>query len=112
AQTALVHAGAWGVGLLLIQIEKKLAATVYTTVGNEAKGELARGAGADEVIIYSRQDFESEVKRFTGGRGVDVVYDSVGASTFEKSLNCLKPRGYLVYYGHSSGPVPPIDPSI
>ena len=111
-QAALVHAGAGGVGLLLIQIAKKLGATVYTTVGNEEKGELARGAGADEVIIYSRQDFESEVKRLSGGRGVDVVYDSVGVSTFEKSLNCLKPRGYLVYYGHSSGPVPPFDPSV
>ncbi|OLC31975.1 MAG: NADPH:quinone reductase [Acidobacteria bacterium 13_1_20CM_2_55_15] len=112
AQTALVHAGAGGVGLLLIQIAKKLGATVYTTVGNEAKGELVRDAGADEVIVYSRQDFEAEVKRLTGGRGVDVVYDSVGASTFEKSLNCLRPRGYLVYYGHSSGPVPPLDPAI
>jgi NADPH2:quinone reductase len=111
-QSALVHAGAGGVGLLLIQIAKKLGATVYTTVGNEEKGELARGAGADEVIIYSKQDFESEVKRLTGGRGVDVVYDSVGATTFEKSLNCLKHRGYLVYYGHSSGPVPPFDPAI
>jgi len=111
-QTALVHAGAGGVGLLLIQIAKKLGATVYTTVGNEEKGDLARGAGADEIIIYSRQDFEAEVKRLTGSRGVDVVYDSVGVSTFEKSLNCLKPRGYLVYYGHSSGPVPPFDPSV
>jgi len=110
--TAVVHAGAGGVGLLLIQIAKKLGATVYTTVGNEPKGELARAAGADEVIIYSRQDFESEVKRLTGGRGVDVVYDSVGASTFEKSLNCLRPRGYLVYYGHSSGPVPAFDPGV
>ncbi len=111
-QTAVVHAGAGGVGLLLIQIAKKLGATVYTTVGNEAKGELARGAGADEVILYSKQDFETEIKRLTGGRGVEVVYDSVGASTFEKSLNCLCPRGYLVYYGHSSGPVPSFDPSI
>src|SRR5437660_9780933 len=91
---------------------KKKSATVFTTVGNEAKGELARGAGADQVIIYSKQDFETEVTRLTGGRGVDVVYDSVGASTFEKSLNCLRPRGYLVYYGHSSGPVPPFDPSV
>ena len=110
--SAVVHAGAGGVGLLLIQIAKKLGATVYTTVGNEAKGELARGAGADEVIIYSKQDFETEVKRLTGGRGVEVVYDSVGASTFEKSLNCLRSRGYLVYYGHSSGPVPSFDPAI
>src|SRR6267142_5501224 len=109
---ALVHAGAGGVGLLLTQVAKKLGATVYATVGNEAKAELARGAGADEVIIYYRQDFEAEVKRLTSGRGVDVVYDSVGVSTFEKSLNCLRPRGYLVYYGHSSGPVPPFDPSV
>src|SRR5213080_4772911 len=111
AQTALVHAGAGGVGLLLIQIAKKLGATVYTTVGNEAKGELARDAGADEVIVYSRQDFEAEVKRLTGGRGVDVVYDSVGKTTFEKSLNSLRPRGTLALFGQSSGPVPPFDPS-
>src|SRR5260370_23469731 len=85
--TAVVHAGAGGVGLLLIQIAKKLGATVYTTVGNESKVELARGAGADAIIIYYRREFESEVKRLTGGRGVDVVYDSVGASTLGKSLN-------------------------
>jgi NADPH:quinone reductase len=110
--TAVVHAGAGGVGLLLIQIAKKLGATVYTTVGNDSKGELAKAAGADEIIVYSRQDFESETKRLTGGRGVDVVYDSVGASTFDKSLNCLRPRGYLVYYGHSSAPVPSFDPAV
>jgi NADPH2:quinone reductase len=97
------------VGLLLIQIAKKQGATVYTTVSNEAKAELARRAGADETIIYSKQDFEAEVKRFAGG-GVDVVYDAVGATTFEKSLNCLRPRGYMVLYGASSGPVPPVDP--
>jgi NADPH2:quinone reductase len=108
---ALVHAGAGGVGLLLIQISKKLGATVYATVGNEAKAQLARQAGADEVIIYSKQDFEAEVKRLTESRGVEVVYDSVGASTFDKSLNCLRPRGYMVLYGQSSGPVPPVDPS-
>ncbi|HYR88663.1 MAG TPA: quinone oxidoreductase [Terriglobia bacterium] len=106
---ALVHAGAGGVGLLLTQVAKKLGATVYATVGNEAKAELARGAGADEVIIYSRQDFEAEVKRLTNGRGVDVVYDSVGKDTFDKSLNSLRPRGYMVLYGQSSGVVPPID---
>jgi NADPH2:quinone reductase len=106
---AVVHAGAGGVGLLLIQIAKKLGATVYTTVSNEAKAELARRAGADETIIYSKQDFEAEVKRLAGG-GVDVVYDAVGATTFEKSLNCLRPRGYMVLYGSSSGPVPPVDP--
>ena len=106
---AVVHAAAGGVGLLLTQIAKKLGATVYATAGNEAKAELARGAGADEVIIYAKQDFETEVKRLAGG-GVDVVYDSVGATTFEKSLNCLKPRGYMILYGQSSGPVPPVDP--
>jgi NADPH2:quinone reductase len=109
---AVVHAGAGGVGLLLIQVAKKLGATVYATVGNEAKAQLARDAGADETIIYSSQDFESEVKRLTNGRGVDVVYDSVGVSTFDKSLNCLRPRGYMVLYGQSSGPVPPVDPSV
>src|SRR5436190_6419827 len=108
---AVVHAGAGGVGLLLTQIAKKLGATVYATVGNEAKAELARGAGADETIIYSKQDFEAEVKRLSPGR-VDVVYDSVGADTFETSLNCLRPRGYMVLYGASSGPVPAFDPSI
>jgi NADPH2:quinone reductase len=109
---AVVHAGAGGVGLLLIQVAKKLGATVYATVGNDAKAQLAREAGADETIIYSTQDFEAEVKRLTNGRGVDVVYDSVGASTFDKSLNCLRPRGYMVLYGQSSGPVPPVDPSV
>ena len=106
---ALVHAGAGGVGLLLTQIAKKLGATVYATVGSEAKAGLARAAGADETIIYSNQDFEAEVKRLAPG-GVDVVYDAVGASTFDKSLNCLRPRGYMVLYGYSSGLVPPIDP--
>jgi NADPH2:quinone reductase len=109
---ALVHAGAGGVGLLLIQVAKRLRATVYATVGNETKGELARGAGSDEVIIYSKQDFEAAVKQLTSGRGVDVVYDSVGVNTFEKSLNCLRPRGYMVLYGHSSGPVPPFEPTV
>ena len=109
---AVVHAGAGGVGLLLIQVAKRLGATVYATVGNEAKAQLAREGGADETIIYSSQDFESEVKRLSNGRGVDVVYDSVGVSTFEKSLNCLRPRGYMVLYGQSSGPVPPVDPSV
>ena len=108
----VVHAGAGGVGLLLIQVAKRLGATVYATVGNKAKAQLAREAGADETIIYSSQDFESEVKRLTNGRGVDVVYDSVGVSTFEKSLNCLRARGYMVLYGQSSGPVPPVDPSV
>jgi NADPH:quinone reductase len=106
---ALVHAGAGGVGLLLTQIAKMLGATVYATVGSETKATLARAAGADETIIYSKQDFATEVRRLAPA-GVDVVYDSVGASTFEKSLNCLRPRGYMVLYGHSSGPVPPVDP--
>jgi NADPH2:quinone reductase len=109
---ALVHAGAGGMGLLLIQIARRLGATVYTTVGNEAKAQLAREAGADETIIYSQQDFETEVKRLTEGRGVNVVYDSVGATTFDKSVNCLRPRGCMVLYGQSSGPVPPVDPSV
>jgi NADPH2:quinone reductase len=108
---ALVHAGAGGVGLLLIQIARRCGARVLTTVGNNEKAELARRAGAHEVIVYSTQDFESEVKRLTEGRGVNVVYDGVGAATFDKSLNCLCPRGYMVLYGQSSGPVPPVDPS-
>ena len=102
---ALVHAAAGGVGLLLIQIAKKRGATVYGTVSTEAKAALAREAGADEVILYTEQDFEAEVKRFTDGAGVDVVYDSVGATTFQGSVNCLRPRGYMVSYGQSSGPV-------
>jgi NADPH:quinone reductase len=107
---AVVHAAAGGAGLLLTQIAKKLGAIVYGTVGNEAKAELARRAGADETIIYTKQDFEAEVKRMAGA--VDVVYDSVGATTFDKSLNCLRPRGYMVLYGQSSGPVPPVDPAM
>ncbi len=111
-QTALVHAGAGGVGLLLTQMAHRMGATVITTVGSDAKAELSRGAGANEVIVYSRQDFEKEVKAITEGRGVDVVYDSVGVTTFEKSLNCLKPRGYLALFGQSSGAVPPFDPGM
>jgi NADPH2:quinone reductase len=107
---ALVHAGAGGVGLLLTQIAKRLGATVYATVGSEAKSLLARAAGADEIIIYSKRDFEAEVKRLAP-EGVDVVYDSVGANTFDKGLNCLRPRGYMVLYGQSSGPVTPVDPA-
>ena len=109
---ALVHAAAGGAGLLLTQVARKCGATVYATVGSAAKADLARQAGAHEVINYSTQDFEAEVKRLTGGRGVDVVYDSVGASTFDKSLNCLRPRGYMVLFGTSSGPVPPFDPAV
>ena len=108
--TALVHAGAGGVGLLLTQIARRIGAKVITTVSTKEKAELSREAGASEVILYTEQDFETEVKRITGGRGVDVVYDSVGKTTFEKSLNCLRPRGLLALFGASSGPVPPFDP--
>ncbi len=110
--TALVHAAAGGVGQLLVQIAKQCGARVITTVSTDAKARLARECGADEVILYSQQDFESEVKRLTGGLGVEVVYDSVGKDTFEKSLNCLKPRGLMVLYGQSSGKVEPQDPQI
>jgi NADPH2:quinone reductase len=107
--TALIHAGAGGVGLLLTQIALRLGARVITTVSTPAKAELSREAGASEVILYTRQDFEVEVKRLTDGKGVDVVYDSVGKTTFEASLNCLRPRGLLALFGASSGPVPPFD---
>ena len=107
--TALVHAGAGGVGLLLTQIAVRLGARVITTVSTTAKAELSREAGASDVILYTEQDFEAEVKRITGGKGVDVVYDSVGKTTFEGSLNCLRPRGLLALFGASSGPVPPFD---
>jgi NADPH2:quinone reductase len=110
--TALVHAAAGGAGFLLTQVARRCGATVYATVGSEAKAALAREAGAHEVIVYSTHDFETEVKRFTNGRGVDVVYDSVGATTFEKGLNCLRPRGYMVLFGTSSGPVRPLDPAL
>jgi len=107
--TALVHAAAGGVGLLLVQVAKRLGATVFGTVSTEEKARLVREAGADEVILYSQTDFLAEVKRLTNGRGVHVVYDSVGQSTFEKSLDCLRPRGYLILFGQSSGPVPPFN---
>ena len=107
--TALVHAGAGGVGLLLTQIAKRLGARVITTVSTKAKAELSLEAGASDVILYTVQDFEAAVKQLTGGKGVDVVYDSVGKTTFDKSLNCLRPRGMLVLFGASSGPVPPFD---
>ncbi len=108
--TVLVHAAAGGVGLLLTQVAKRQGARVIATVSTEAKAQLAREAGADEVILYSQADFEAEVKRLTDGKGVACVYDSVGKTTFEKGLNCLRPRGYMVLYGASSGPVPPFDP--
>jgi NADPH:quinone reductase len=107
--TALVHAGAGGVGLLLTQIAARLGAKVITTVSTKEKAELSREAGAKDVILYTEQDFEAEVKRITNGKGVDVVYDSVGKTTFEKSLNCLRPRGLLALFGASSGPVAPFD---
>jgi NADPH2:quinone reductase len=107
--TALVHAGAGGVGLLLTQMAVRIGARVISTVSTEAKAELSREAGAADVILYTQQDFVAEVKRLTGGKGVDVVYDSVGKTTFEGSLNCLRPRGLLALFGASSGPVPPFD---
>ena len=110
--TALVHAAAGGVGQLLVLIAKMRGARVIATVSSEEKEKLAREAGADEVIRYSSQDFEAEVKRLTGGKGVEVVYDGVGKTTFAKGLNCLKPRGYMVLFGQASGPVEPLDPQI
>jgi NADPH2:quinone reductase len=107
--TALIHAAAGGTGQLLVQMAHAIDARVIATVSTEAKAELARAAGADEVILYTEADFETETKKLTGGRGVDVVYDSVGKTTFEKSLNCLRPRGMMVLFGGSSGAVPPFD---
>jgi NADPH2:quinone reductase len=106
----LVHAGAGGVGLLLIQLLKQKGAQVFTTVSTEAKAALAKEVGADEVILYTKEDFVKAVRGFTKDRGVDVVYDSVGASTYEGSLNVLRPLGMLALFGQSSGRVPPIDP--
>ncbi len=108
----LVHAAAGGVGLLLCQIAKLRGARVIGTVSTREKAELARGAGADDVILYTEQDFEAEVKRLTQGAGLQVVYDSVGRTTFEKSLSCLARRGMLVLFGQSSGPVGPFDPQV
>ncbi len=110
--TALIHAAAGGVGLLLVQMAKRRGARVIGTVSTEEKARLAKQAGADEVILYTQADFESETRRLTDGKGVNVVYDSVGQTTFDKSLNCLKPRGYLVLYGQSSGAVSPLDPQV
>lgn len=110
--TALVHAAAGGVGALIVQAARLRGARVIGTVGSDAKAEVARQAGAHEVIVYTRQDFEAETRRLTDGRGVDVVYDAVGRDTFDKSLNCLRPRGYLVLFGFASGPVPPFDPAL
>jgi NADPH2:quinone reductase len=108
-ETALIHAAAGGVGLLLVQVAKQMGATVIGTVSTEAKAQLAKEAGADYVIQYTKADFLAEVKNLTDGQGVHVVYDSVGQTTFDKSLNCLRPRGYLALFGQSSGPVPPFD---
>jgi NADPH2:quinone reductase len=108
----LVHAAAGGVGLLLCQMARRAGARVIGTVSTEEKAKLAREAGAHEVILYSRQDFEAEVKRLTGGKGLQVVYDAVGKDTFDKSLNCLAMRGYMVLYGAASGPVAPLDPQV
>lgn len=110
--TCLVHAAAGGAGGLLVQMAHMLGARVFGTVSTEEKAAIAREHGADEVILYTTQDFEVEVKRITGNRGVDVVYDSVGKTTFDKSLNCLRPRGMMALFGQSSGPVPPFDPGI
>jgi NADPH:quinone reductase len=107
--TALVHAAAGGAGLLITQFAKSIGARVIGTVSTEEKAKLARDAGADEVILYTQQDFEAETKRITNGKGADVVYDSVGATTFQKSLNSLRPRGMMVLFGQSSGPVPPFE---
>ena len=109
---ALVHAAAGGVGLLLTQMCKMLGAKVIGTVSTDEKARLAKDAGADEVILYTRQDFETETMRITGNAGVSVVYDAVAATTFEKGLNVLRPRGYMALYGQSSGKVDPIDPAI
>ncbi len=110
--TCLVHAAAGGVGLLLTQIARLRGARVIATTGTDDKAKLAREAGADHVIVYTRQDFEAEVRQITGGTGVQVIYDGVGKTTFDKGLNCLAPRGMMVLYGQSSGPVPPVDPQI
>jgi len=109
-ETALIHAAAGGVGLLLVQMAKDLGARVIGTAGTDEKAKLAREAGADEVIVYTQQDFEAETRRLTDGKGVHVIYDGVGKSTFDQDLNLLRPRGYLVLFGGASGAVPPFDP--
>lgn len=110
--TALIHAAAGGVGLLLVQMAKMRGARVFGTTSTAAKAALPRQAGADEVILYTEQDFQAEVRRLTGGRGVDVVYDSVGAATWEKSLDSLRPRGMMVSFGNASGAVPAFQPLV
>src|ERR1017187_1065883 len=111
-ETALVHAAAGGVGLLLVQMAHNIGARVIATVSTEEKAALARGAGAVDVILYTQVDFEAETKRLMGGRGVDVVYDSVGKTTFDQGLNLLRPRGMMALFGGSSGAVAPIDPLV
>ena len=111
-ETALIHAAAGGVGLLLTQMAHNIGARVIATVSTEEKAQLARAAGAHDVILYTQSDFEAETKQLTDGKGVDVVYDSVGKTTFEKGLNILRPRGIMVLFGGSSGAVPPFDPII
>ena len=108
----LIHAGAGGTGLLLTQMVKRLGGYVFSTVSTEAKAELSRGAGADHVVIYTQQDFAEEVKSATNGEGVQVVYDSVGKTTFDQSIGCLARRGYMVLYGQASGAPPPMDAQI
>jgi len=108
----LIQAAPGGVGLLLCQMAKMRGSRALGTVSTEEKAKLAREAGADDVILYTKQDFEAEVKRLTGGKGVQVVYESVGEATFAKSLNCLAVRGMLVLFGQSSGPVKPVDPQV
>ena len=108
-ERALVHAGAGGMGLLLIQMLKRLGVQVFTTVSTDAKAQLAKDAGADNVILYTRQDFEEEVKKATEGQGVRIVYDAVGQTTFEKGLNCLGRRGHMALFGQASGPVGSFD---
>lgn len=110
-ETALVHAAAGGVGLLVVQLAHAIGACVIGTASSDDKAQMARDAGADEVIVFTKQDFEPEVKRLTNGKGVDVVYDGVGKATFEKNLNVMRLRGMLVLYGMSSGAVPPVDPA-
>jgi NADPH2:quinone reductase len=108
-ESCLIHAAAGGVGQLLVQMAKTIGAVVIATAGSDEKCEIARKAGADHVINYEKQDFEEESKRLTGGEGVHVVYDGVGKTTFEKGLNILQPRGYMVLFGGASGAVPPFD---
>lgn len=108
----LIHAAAGGVGLLMTQIAHRIGARIIGTTSTEEKAALARGAGADEIVLYTKEDFQQAARRITGGAGVSVVYDSVGKTTFDKSLDSLRPRGYMVLFGASSGPVPPLDPQV